>query len=87
MTAVSCNLMQVIKFLHLQGLITKHQDKIYKNLTDCNYWEVERKIYRPVKDEESCRIRMYKEINDILQWPDIIKFVKSLTDGVDILEG
>jgi len=74
-------------FLHLQGLITKHQDKICKNLTDCNYREVVRKIYGPIEEEESWRIRMYKEIKDILQWPDIVIFIKSLKDGLDILEG
>jgi len=30
---------------------------------------------------------MYKEKNDILQWPDIEKFIRSLEDGLDILEG
>ena len=30
---------------------------------------------------------MYKEINYILQWPDIVRFIKSLEDGLDVLEG
>jgi hypothetical protein len=37
-----------------------------------------RKIYGPIKEGESWRIRMYKEINNILQWPDIVKFIKLL---------
>jgi hypothetical protein len=36
------------------------------------------KIYGPLKEEERWRIRMYKEMNDILKWPDIVKFIKSL---------
>ena len=43
-------------------------------------------MYSPIKVEESWRIRMYKEINVILQWPDTVKFIRSLKDGLDILE-
>lgn len=43
-----------------------------------------RKIYGPMKEEENWRIRMYKEINDILQWPDIVKFITSLKGVLDI---
>jgi hypothetical protein len=37
-----------------------------------------RKIYVPIKEEESCRIRTSKEIQDILQAVYIVRFVKPL---------
>jgi hypothetical protein len=36
-----------------------------------------RKIYGPIKEGDSWRIRMNKEIKDILQGADIVKFIKS----------
>jgi hypothetical protein len=36
-----------------------------------------RKIYRPIKAGDSWRIRKKKEIKDILQGTDIVKFIKS----------
>jgi len=37
-----------------------------------------RKMYGPVKEEESKRIRMNKELQDILQEADIANFIKLL---------
>jgi hypothetical protein len=36
-----------------------------------------RKIYGPTKEGDSCRIRTNKEIKDIVQGADIVKFIKS----------
>jgi hypothetical protein len=75
---------------HVSALIRLDHKTSRQNLlklTDCNYREVVRKIYGPIKEEESWRIRMYKEINDTLQWSDTVKFIQSLKDGLDILEG
>jgi hypothetical protein len=40
--------------------------------------KIVRKIYGPVKEGESWRIRTNKEIEDILEGADIVKSIKSL---------
>jgi hypothetical protein len=43
-----------------------------------------RKIYGSLKEEEeeeSWRVRKYKEINYILKWPDIVKFINHFKMG------
>jgi hypothetical protein len=40
--------------------------------------KIVRIIYGPINEGESCRIRTNKEIEDILERADIVKFIKSL---------
>jgi hypothetical protein len=40
--------------------------------------KIVRRIYGPINERESWRIRTNKEIEDILEGADIVKFIKSL---------
>jgi hypothetical protein len=40
--------------------------------------KIARKIYGPINEGESWRIRTNKEMEDILEGADIVKFIKSL---------
>ena len=40
--------------------------------------KIERKIYGPVEEGTWLRVRTNKEIKDVLQRTDIVKFIKSL---------
>jgi hypothetical protein len=43
-----------------------------------HFFLIVRRIYGPINEGESWRIRTNKEIEDILEGADIVKFIKSL---------
>jgi hypothetical protein len=47
------------------------------NILRISVRKIIRKIYGPIKEGDSWRIRMNKEIKDILQGADIVKLTKS----------